>query len=243
VTCTSAQSQAGGLQLALDQVRALTTLSVSEQSVLEAVVETIIPSDSNGPGAREAGVLYFIDQQLNQQYGRSGNMFMEGPWVPANTTGSVTVDNITYSGGTANVRQGAGTRFQYVWNMREFWRIGLQALAAYANSAYGGNFETLSAANQLKCLQDLWANKPTAFNDIVPADFAYELTWMSWAGFLMDPVYGGNRNMVGWQYVGFNGTNQGNFYGEGHTVKELMVATTPTQLQPASLGQFQKGSP
>jgi hypothetical protein len=59
----------------------------------------------------------------------------------------------------------------------------------------------------------------------------------------MDPLYGGNRGMVGWTYTGFNGVNQGNFYGEGHTVQELMVATTPTRLQPASLAQFQKGSP
>jgi hypothetical protein len=45
--------------------------------------------------------------------------------------------------------------------------------------------------------------------------------------------------MVGWKYVAFNGTNQGNMYGEGLTVKQLMVATTPTRLQPSTLAQFQ----
>jgi hypothetical protein len=169
-------------------------------------------------------------------------MFMDGPWVPANTAGSVTVDNITYSGGTANVRQGAGTRFQYVWNMREFWRIGLQALAAYANSAYGGNFETLSPQNQLQALTDLWNNKPTSFNGIVPQDFGFELYFMTWSGFLMDPIHGGNRGMVGWLYTGFSGVNTGNFYGEGYTSQQLMVASTPTRLKPASIAQFQKGS-
>jgi hypothetical protein len=34
----------------------------------------------------------------------------------------------------------------------------------------------------------------------------------------------------------------GNFYGEGHTAKQLMVSTAPTDLKPASLAQFQKGS-
>ena len=54
---------------------------------------------------------------------------------------------------------------------------------------------------------------------------------MIWSGFLMDPLYGGKRAWSAWDFSGFNGTNQGNFYGEGHTTKELMVATTPTRLQ------------
>jgi hypothetical protein len=65
---------------------------------------------------------------------------------------------------------------------------------------------------------------------------------MIWAGFLMDPFYGGNRGMAGWDYVGFNGTNQGNFYGEGHSPEYLMTSTAPVRLKPASLAQFQKVS-
>jgi hypothetical protein len=78
---------------------------------------------------------------------------------------------------------------------------------------------------------------------VLPSDFAYELFFMVWNGFWVDPVYGGNKGMVGWSYVGFHGTNLGNFYNEGYTSKQLMVATTPITLKPASLGQYQKGSP
>jgi hypothetical protein len=129
---------------------------------------------------------------------------------------------------------------------------------SYSNSAYGGNFESLSPANQLQVLMDFYNNKPTSLNfsipgfatgktvsqafEIIPQDFWYELWMMSWSGFLMDPAYGGNQNMVGWSYVAYNGTNQGNFYGEGLTTKQLMVATTPTRLQPASLGQLQQAA-
>ena len=63
---------------------------------------------------------------------------------------------------------------------------------------------------------------------------------MTWAGFLMDPMYGGNRGMVGWTLTASPGVNNGNFYGEGLTTKELMVATTPTILKPVSLAQFQQ---
>jgi hypothetical protein len=154
---------------------------------------------------------------------------------------------------TASPRVGSGINLQYPVNMREFWRISLAALQAYSKKYYSGNYQTLSSANQLQVLKDLWTNAPktqtnppppaddlTGFSNILPSDFAYELTFMTWAGFLMDPLYGGNQNMVGWDYVGFNGVNFGNFYGEGLDQKTLMVASSPTKLKPASLAQYQQ---
>src|SRR2546427_1080057 len=235
----SANTQIANLKNRVNSVVGCVSLSVTEQSLLEKIVETSIPTDAD-PGATEAGVMYFIDRQLAGDYGQSANMFMDGPFVPPAQTGPITVGTQTYSAGSPKVRVGAGTNYQYPLNLREFWRVGLIALQAYANSAYGGNFETLSSANQLLLLQDLWANKPTSFSKILPSDFAYELTFMTWAGFLMDPIYGGNQNMVGWTFTGFNGVNFGNFYGEGQDQKALMVATAPTRLQPASLAQYQQ---
>jgi hypothetical protein len=52
-------------------------------------------------------------------------------------------------------------------------------------------------------------------------------------------MYGGNRGMVGWIHTAFNGLNTGNFYGEGLKTTDLMVASKPTRLKPASLEQFQ----
>ena len=170
-------------------------------------------------------------------------MYIAGP-VSGGTTYTINY------GTTASPRVGSGINYQYPINMREFWRVSLAALQKYSNAAYGGNFQTLSSANQLTVLQDLWANKPktnyhtaddlTGFSNILPSDFAYELTFLTWAGFLMDPLYGGNQNMVGWDYVGYNGVNFGNFYGEGLSQKTLMVASTATKLKPASLAQYQQ---
>ena len=237
------QGQVGTLQTAVQTATGgFLTLSNLEQTEVEAIVETIIPSDSSGPGAKEAGVIYFIDHQLAGDYGHSGNMFMDGPFVMAGLKAPVTVGSVTYPSGTPNVRIGAGTRYQYPLNMREFWRTGLIALEDYSNSAYGGNFESLSSTQQLQVLKDLWSNVPTTFGELVPQDFAYELTFMAWSGFLMDPLYGGNQNMVGWAYTGYSGVNQGDAYNEGLSQKDLMVATTPTRLKPASLAQFQNPS-
>ena len=235
----NANTQITNLKNRVNTVVGFVSLSVTEQSLLEKIVETIIPTDAD-PGAKEAGVIYFIDRQLSGDYGQSANMFMDGPFVPPAQAGPITVGTQTYTAGSPKVRVGAGTNYQYPLNLREFWRVGLVALQAYANSAYGGNFETLSSANQLLLLQDLWANKPTSFSNILPSDFAYELVFMTWAGFLMDPIYGGNQNMVGWKFTGFNGVNFGNFYGEGLDQRTLMVATSPTRLQPASLAQYQQ---
>ncbi len=264
----NANTQVANLKNRVNTIVGFISLSVTEQSLLEKIVETIIPTDTD-PGAKEAGVIYFIDRALAGDYGQSANMFMDGPHIlpriPASLANTLSVNPtlswanlpgnssapITYTGGsigtpgvgagiTASPRVGSGINYQYPLNFREFWRVGLVALQAYANSAYGGNFETLSSANQLLLLQDLWANKPTSFSNILPSDFAYELTFMTWAGFLMDPIYGGNQNMVGWTFTGFNGVNFGNFYGEGKDQKTLMVATTPTRLKPASLAQYQQ---
>ncbi|MDA4137150.1 MAG: gluconate 2-dehydrogenase subunit 3 family protein [Thaumarchaeota archaeon] len=248
-TIASLQQQSGtstsnpALQVQLDTMRGFLTLSQAEQGALQAATETIIPTDSNGPGATEAGVVYFIDRQLATDYGKSGNMYMQGPFVPTGLKGPVTLEGITYPGGSFSPPLGGGYSFQYSLNMRDFWRVGLVALETYSNTAYGATFESLSSAEQLQALADLWGDKPTEFGGITPSDFAWELTFMTWCGFLTDPLYGGNQNMVGWEYVAFNGTNQGNFYGEGHTPQDLMLATTATRLKPASLAQYQKGSP
>jgi TolA-binding protein len=260
---TSANQTATTLQAQVDNFTAFQVLGVNEVPLVNAIAETFIPTDSNGPGGADAGCAYFIDGQLAGKYGSSGHMYMQGPFIFHDLTTPVTPTetpriytaangqtytvgaNTTFSAGTMKTVPDNGMRYQYNFNLRYFWHLGLQALESYANSAYGGNFENLSSANQVKCLQDLYNNVPTqaAFNGILPADFFYELFFMVYSGFTMDPMYGGNKGMAGWILTGNNGVNMGNFYNEGYTTKQIMLMTTPPTLKPASLGQFQKGSP
>jgi hypothetical protein len=227
------------LQAQVTAMQKIKTLSSDEASLLESCVETIIPTDDNGPGAKEAGVLYFIDKQLSGDYGNNSRWYMKGPFVSAGHTGPLTVDGITYPQGSESVPFG-GPAYQYDMLMQEFWKTGLKNLQDYAVSSYGGKYETLSADKKVQVLFDLFNAKPENFQ-IKPLDFFNELIFLSWSGFLMDPVYGGNRGMVGWKLTGFVGANMGNGYGEGLNPQNLMVASTPTRLQPSSLGQYQKG--
>jgi gluconate 2-dehydrogenase gamma chain len=238
----TANQQVGSLQTAVDTTTGFLTLNTKEQAVVEAIAETIIPTDSLGPGAKEAGVIYFIDNQLAGDYGHSGNMYTKGPFVAPNQKSQVTVQGITYTGGSAIVRQGAGTRYQYSKNLREFWRVGLQYLENYSQSAYGDQFESLAPDKRAQVLTDVWNNKPTSstFPDIIPQDFFAEVHDMAIMGFFSDPLYGGNKGMVGWILAGHNGVNQGNAFGEGFTTAQLMVMDKPTRLKPLSLGQLQK---
>lgn len=233
--------------------QAFLTLNIAERPIVEALAEAIIPSDSTGPGAKEAGIIYFIDRMLAGNYGKGGNMYLQGPFVTPQS-GSVSVmgavypsttkSAITYSGGTIKPRLQAGTSYQYAFNPREFWRRGLVFLENYCKAAKGGNFESRSSADQTTILQELFDNSSTntslqsAFQGPNAAEFFNEVHDMVVAGFWADPLYGGNQNMVGWKLIAFNANYWGEDIGLGPT--KLMVAGTPTRLPPRSLGQFEK---
>src|SRR5207237_9470973 len=54
-------------------------LSGAEVAFLDAAVARLIPADELGPGAKEAGVAYFIDQQLFGGWGTMAKMYRQGP--------------------------------------------------------------------------------------------------------------------------------------------------------------------
>ena len=51
-----------------------------EALVIAAAAARIIPSDSTGPGATEAGVIIFIDRQLASPFGRDVNRYTQPPF-------------------------------------------------------------------------------------------------------------------------------------------------------------------
>src|ERR1700720_4347436 len=55
--------------------------TANEARVIAAACERIFPSDENGPGAREAGVVIYIDRQLAGPYGRDRYRYTKGPFV------------------------------------------------------------------------------------------------------------------------------------------------------------------
>ena len=55
--------------------------TAAEARVVEAACARIFPSDDSGPGAKEAGVVIFIDRQLAGPYGRDKYRYTKPPFV------------------------------------------------------------------------------------------------------------------------------------------------------------------
>jgi len=54
--------------------------TAGEAKLVAAACERIFPSDENGPGAKEAGVVIYIDRQLAGPYGRDEMRYKQGPF-------------------------------------------------------------------------------------------------------------------------------------------------------------------
>jgi len=55
--------------------------TADEARVVQAATERIFPTDATGPGAKEAGVVIYIDRQLAGPYGRDKYRYTKPPFV------------------------------------------------------------------------------------------------------------------------------------------------------------------
>src|SRR5215472_4990921 len=55
--------------------------TAAEARVVQAACERIFPSDETGPGAKEAGVVIYIDRQLAGPYGKDKYRYTKAPFV------------------------------------------------------------------------------------------------------------------------------------------------------------------
>src|SRR5436309_6443555 len=97
-------------------------LAPAEVAFLDAAVARLIPADELGPGAKEAGVTYFIDQQLFGGYGGMAKKYTQGPW-PEGTP-----------------QQG----YQSPLTPAAVYRAGIRDTNNHCQKAYGKTFDALS---------------------------------------------------------------------------------------------------
>jgi gluconate 2-dehydrogenase gamma chain len=157
-------------------------LSADEVAFLDAAVARLIPADALGPGAKEAGVTYFIDQQLFGGYGTMAKMYRQGP----------------HAEGTP--QQG----YQSPLTPQEVYRAAIAEVDATCAKQHGASFSKLENKVQDEVLRTLDEGKFPL--EAVPARFFFDLLLDNTIeGFFSDPIYGGNRDKVGWKLVGFPG--------------------------------------
>lgn len=180
-------------------------------AILEAATSRLIPSDDLGPGAAEADVPLFIDRQLYIE-----RMAWRGYRGPKYDLGPFQAGDVTQGDQSALP---TGERF----------RLGLYGMEGVAQRRFGTGFAQLSADDQDAILADMESGKPEDFGSPTltapPADFSGDvlpgtapigakaffdlLLAYTVAGFFVDPVHGGNRDMAGWKLIGFPGAQMG----------------------------------
>jgi gluconate 2-dehydrogenase gamma chain len=173
---------------------------------IEAAMSRIIPTDEH-PGAKEAGTVEFLDRYL------SGIGF-----VYAKPDGS-------------GFEQLEGKRAE-AWRrrikiLREKYVEGIEALDRRSKDRFGVDFVRLTAARQDVILAEMerlerqteadleqtqataaWAPVEPAMQQTsaeIELDFFLLLALHTRQGFYADPIYGGNRERVGWKLIGFDG--------------------------------------
>lgn len=179
-----------------------------QRATVEAAMARIIPTDDT-PGAREAGVIDFLDRYL------SGLGF-----IYAKPDGSGFEE---LSGRRAEAWQRRLDR------IRSMYRAGIADLDERSRSAFDSDFAELAPARQDAILEQLDPNArpdagtahegpPDAPGDAhgdgpplqqtmaeIDLDFFPLLCLHTRQGFHADPIYGGNRDRAGWETIGFPG--------------------------------------
>lgn len=166
---------------------------------IEAATARIIPTDHD-PGAREAGVVRFIDRYL------SGIDYI---YAAADGRGFLQI-----SGKEADAWR------ERILAMQKNYREGVHELDGLSHKSFDADFKDLSEDRQDEILETL-----SGFPQPEPLSLAAEggygtflqgmsdegmdffnaLVLHTRQGFYCDPVYGGNKDHVGWKVVGYPG--------------------------------------
>ncbi|MEX2536406.1 MAG: gluconate 2-dehydrogenase subunit 3 family protein [Trueperaceae bacterium] len=233
--------------------------SLQEARTVEALAATILPGSPDDPGAREAGVLNYIDHLLSHRHGFAEAIYRlppfaepysgeEPPSTPADGPQPVWVqaDELPRYG------------YQSSLTPREIYRRGLQMVDSYSRSQYGARLTDLSEDDQESVVEtmadspgelfdgggvrgqggQLGGDEETGFHAPALREFFEVLRSHVIEGMFADPLYGGNRDLVGWYMLGYPGAQR------AYTPPELRTEGTTREPQSiAQLPHFHPGQP
>jgi gluconate 2-dehydrogenase gamma chain len=160
----------------------LLALTATEAAFLSAAADTMIPADELSPSGTDCGVVTYIDRQLAGAYGAGAKMYRNGPF-----------------------RRGKPEQgYQLALTPREYFATGIAAANVWSRATFGKEFDRLSAADRVAALSAM--EQGTAqFQSFSARAFFGRLLAVVMEGFFADPMYGGNRNKLGWTMLGFPG--------------------------------------
>ncbi|WP_222919801.1 gluconate 2-dehydrogenase subunit 3 family protein [Natrinema sp. SYSU A 869] len=191
--------------------------TIQQARVVHDLTARIYPSDDNGPGAPEAGVVYFIDKQMNSAWGRGDRWYMQAPFAGKDPTEPFEDDaerpedietDVEVPWAETNPSETQG--WQYALTPNEAYDQGIAAIEEYvaAEADDAESFTELDGNQQDEVVSALEEGAVETFEDtdIDPDGFFLLIRQNTIEGMFSDPMYGGNREMIGWRLKGFPGT-------------------------------------
>jgi hypothetical protein len=221
--------------------REVTILTEHEAATIEALMARIFPGSADDPGAREAGVIYYLDHKLRTAEGFTEATYRTGPYARTYEGDTPPTDEATaLADGVVWVPAAEITRYGYQSPLSplEVYRIGVRAIDAYARERFGRPVPELDEGQQDEIVRALVANEATGFEAFSPRAFFHTLHRHVDEGMFSDPLYGGNRDYAGWRLIGYPGAQRA--YTEDD-IRTQGSAREPQGL--AELNHFNPGQP
>ena len=158
-------------------------LNLDEAAFVEALVDHMVPADEISPKGTELGVNIYIDRALAGAWGKGERLYMQGPW-----------------------KQGSPSQgYQLPLTPAQLYRAGIEATNAHCRKTYGKSFDRIDGAQREAVLIGLSTGKIIFDNGLPVRPFWTTLYQTVVEGIYSDPIYGGNKNRVGWKLIGFEG--------------------------------------
>ncbi len=173
---------------ATSQPAGYTFLQPQEAVFIEAVVDHMIPADELTPRGSEIGLATYIDRALAGSWGKGDRLYMQGPWQR----------------GTAN--QG----YQLPLTPAALYRAAIAGCDAYCVNTYKQTFAKCTAEQKEAFLRELSGGKITLAGGLPGRTFFGVLYQNVMEGMFSDPIYGGNKDKIGWKMIGFPGVMANN---------------------------------
>jgi gluconate 2-dehydrogenase gamma chain len=181
-----------------------------EARTVEALTATILPGSPDDPGAREAGVVFYIDALLWYDRGFGTRTYYRPPFAMA-YEGSSPPTSLNFTNTEVLwVPKELMSRFgwQSILTPRELYRMGIMAVNSYANTNFGAKFADLSEEQQEEIMTALAEDEMDPIGGLDSSEFFDLLRDHTIEGMFSDPIYRGNRDMVGWKLIGYPGAQR-----------------------------------
>lgn len=204
-------------------------------AILTAATERLFPEDENGPGAIELGVPYFIDKQLAGSWGTNAKEYMRDPFLQNEEVHEHQHKDSDQdkSGPHTSVKPPTPTpRYQSRMNRGEVFLVGIRKIEDVSQENFDEKFINLKEEEQDEVLQ-MFENGDVDIDGIASVTFFNLLLQTTIEGAFADPLYGGNKNMMGWKMKEFPGPRVS--YADQVEEEEFIV------LEQQSLRDYQGG--